>query len=89
MGQDLQLRGVREKGKIEVSGLISCGPERLLFHRTDTGEKMVWEFPSDDDSFSFEMGEFLTDIRTGREPSPGLTDAIAALRVIEQVKGVT
>jgi predicted dehydrogenase len=75
-----------QKGKIEVSGLISCGPERLSLHRIDTGEKTVWEFPSDDDSFGYEMAEFLKDIKAGREPSPGLTDAIAALRVIERVK---
>ena len=31
------------------------------------------------------MSEFIEDIRIGREPSPGLGDAIAALRVVAKV----
>ena len=73
-------------GKLEVSGLGSCGPERLTFRPVD-GEIESWEFPGPDDSFAVEMREFLKDIRLGRSPVPGLTDAIRALRVVERIKG--
>lgn len=75
------------QGKIEVSGLGSCGPERLQLRRNDSPAVLTWEFPGEDDSLGFEMGEFIKDIKTGREPSPGLPDAIEALKVVERVKG--
>ena len=38
-----------------------------------------------DDSWDVEFREFLDDIRLGRQPSAGIADAQAALRVIEKV----
>ncbi len=38
-----------------------------------------------DDSWAVELAAFLEDLRLGRDPSPGLADAQAALRVVEAV----
>ena len=43
-------------------------------------ETTIWEYPQADNSWEVEFAEFLDDIRLGREPSPGLTEAMAALR---------
>jgi predicted dehydrogenase len=48
-------------------------------------ETTAWEYPMADDSWEAEFREFLDDIRLGREPTPGLADAQAALRVVERV----
>jgi len=74
-------------GKIEVSGLVSCGPERLMLHDRTTGQSKVWEWPAPDDSLEFEMTEFLEDIELNRQPVPGLSDALETLRVVERIKG--
>jgi predicted dehydrogenase len=47
----------------------------------------VWEYPTQDNSWSVEMAEFIEDIRAARTPAPGLADAIAALAVVEQIYG--
>jgi hypothetical protein len=47
----------------------------------------IWEYPMSDDSWRLECAAFLEDIRTGRDPSPGLGDAQAALSVIGNVYG--
>jgi predicted dehydrogenase len=77
-------------GKLEIAGLGgSYGVERLTFYRMSPEmgppETTTWEYPMADDSWEVEFREFLEDIRLGREPSPGLDDAQAALRVIEKV----
>ena len=77
-------------GKLEISGLGgSYGTERLTFYRMSPAmgppETTAWEYPMADDSWEVEMREFLEDIRLGREPSPGIHDAQAALRIVEQV----
>jgi predicted dehydrogenase len=77
-------------GKLEIAGLGgSYGVERLTFYRMSLEmgppETTTWEYPMADDSWEVEFREFLEDIRLGREPSPGLDDAQAALRVIEKV----
>ena len=77
-------------GKLEISGLGgSYGVERLAFHRMSPEmgppETTIWEYPMADDSWEREFAEFLEDIRLGRQPSPGLADAQAALRVVEMV----
>jgi predicted dehydrogenase len=79
-----------KKGKLDVSGLGgSYGLERIAFYRMlpEMGppETTVWEFPMADDSWSVEFGEFVEDIRQSRTPSPGLADAAAALRIIDQI----
>ena len=48
-------------------------------------ETTVWDYPMADNSWEVEFEEFLRDIRLGRMPEPGLTEAEAALRVIEEV----
>jgi predicted dehydrogenase len=78
------------EGKLEVSGLGgSYGTEKLIFHRMlpEMGppETTVWEYPGEDQSWGLEFAEFLEDLRLGREPSPGIADAQAALRVVETV----
>ncbi len=75
-------------GKLEISGLGgSYGVERLAFYRMlpEMGPPKtdIWEYPMADDSWNAEIREFLDDIRLGREPSPGIGDAQAALGVVE------
>ena len=77
-------------GKLHVEGLGgSYGVERLTFHRmlAEMGppETTAWEYPRGDDSWRLEIAEFFTDIRTGREPQPGLREARAALAVVERI----
>jgi predicted dehydrogenase len=77
-------------GKLEVGGLGgSYGLERLTWYRMSPAmgppETMAWEYPMADDSWDAECAAFLEDIRLGRPPQPGVADAQAALRVIEQV----
>ncbi len=77
-------------GKLEVSGLGGTyGVERLAHYRMlpEMGppETTIWEFPMEDDSWSVEMAEFLSDIREDRRPDPGLEDALAALRIVERI----
>jgi hypothetical protein len=38
-----------------------------------------------DDSWATEMVEFIEDVRRGREPAPGLADALAALTVVGRI----
>jgi len=45
----------------------------------------TWEYPVPDNSWDFEMAEFLQDIRTGRDPVPGLAEAIAALGIVARI----
>jgi predicted dehydrogenase len=77
-------------GKVQVDGLGgSYGVERLSWYRNlpEMGppETTIWEYPMADNSWETEMTEFLQDIRSGRDPSPGLYDAIAALAVVEKI----
>jgi predicted dehydrogenase len=77
-------------GKLEVTGLGgSYGMERLTYHRMlpEMGppDTTMWEYPRGDDSWEVELAEFLDDIALGREPSPGIADAQAALGVVEAV----
>jgi predicted dehydrogenase len=77
-------------GKLQVEGLGgSYGVERLSWYKNlpefGPPETTICEYPMPDDSWDVEMGEFLEDIRLGRDPSPGLRDAIAALAVVAAV----
>lgn len=77
-------------GKLEITGLGgSYGIERVTLYQMSAAmgppETTTWEFPMADDSWEVEFREFLDDIRLGREPSPGLADAQAALRVVEKL----
>jgi predicted dehydrogenase len=77
-------------GKLQVDGLGgSYGVERLTWYRMlpqmGPPETTIWEYPMADNSWSAEMAEFMEDIRLGREPSVGLTDAMAALSVVAKI----
>jgi predicted dehydrogenase len=77
-------------GKLEIVGLGgSYGVERLTYHRMSPEmgppETTVWEYPTPDTSWELEFGEFMEDIRLGRQPVAGLTDAKAALTIVERV----
>jgi predicted dehydrogenase len=76
--------------KIEISGLGgSYGVERLAYYRMlpEMGppETTIFEYPMADDSWEREWREFAADISTSRQPLPGIEDAQAALRVIEEI----
>jgi predicted dehydrogenase len=77
-------------GKLQIDGLGgSYGIERLTWYKMSAAmgppETFAWEYPMADDSWEVECAEFLEDIRLGRAPRPGIDDARAALRVVEQV----
>ncbi|HWQ52073.1 MAG TPA: Gfo/Idh/MocA family oxidoreductase [Bryobacteraceae bacterium] len=77
-------------GKLDISGLGgSYGVERIAYYRMlpEMGppETTIWEYPRADASWALELDEFLEDIRLGRQPSPGLRDAAAVLRIVTSV----
>ena len=77
-------------GKLEINGLGgSYGLERLTYHRMlpqmGPPESKTWEYPQPDESWALEFAEFLEDIRLNRTPKPGLNDAQAALRIVEEI----
>ncbi len=76
--------------KIAIDGLGgSYGPERLTFHRMlpqmGPPETTVHEYPAGDDSWKLECEAFVADLRENREPSPGLTEAIRTLEIVEEI----
>jgi hypothetical protein len=48
-------------------------------------ETTIWEYPMADKSWELEFIDFLEDLRLNRRPSPTLDDAVAALRVVDQI----
>jgi len=79
-----------KKGKLDIAGLGgSYGTERVTFYRMlpEMGppETTTWEYPMADDSWSAEFGEFVEDIRAGRQSDPGIEDAAAILRIIGEI----
>jgi predicted dehydrogenase len=81
-------------GKLEIQGLGgSYGVERLIHYRMlpEMGppDTISWDYPRGDDSWAAELTEFYQDIALGRQPSPGLADAVAALRVVERIYEVS
>ncbi|MGE5526732.1 MAG: Gfo/Idh/MocA family protein [Rhodospirillaceae bacterium] len=77
-------------GKIHIDGLGgSYGTERLAFYKMSPEmgppETVIHEYPMGDDSWAMEMAEFLRDIELKREPSPGLNDAAAALKIVDKI----
>lgn len=78
------------EGKIAIDGLGgSYGIEKLTFYRMlpEMGppETTSWEYPRADQSWALETRAFLDDIRLGREPSPGLREAIRTLEIVEEI----
>jgi predicted dehydrogenase len=79
-----------QKAKIHIEGLGgSYGLERLSYYKMlpEMGppDTTIWEFPRGDDSWTQEFAEFLEDIRLDRKPSAGLSEAKAALRIVETI----
>jgi predicted dehydrogenase len=77
-------------GKIDITGLGgSYGTERIAFYRMlpqmGPPETTIWEYPMEDDSWAMEFASFIEDIRANRSTEPGVRDAVAVLRIIEQV----
>lgn len=77
-------------GKLEVTGLGgSYGTERLALYQMlpEMGPPVttIWEYPMADNSWQAEWAAFLEDIRLNREPSPGIADTQAALRIAEEI----
>ena len=77
-------------GKLAIDGLGgSYGLERLAYYRMlpqmGPPETTTWEYPRGDQSWSLELAEFERDIIESRPPAPGLADAEAVLRVVEQI----
>jgi predicted dehydrogenase len=77
-------------GKLDILGLGgSYGVERLAYYQmtSEMGppETVIYEYPKRDESWELEFKEFLEDIRSGRPTSPGLTDAQAALKIVEKL----
>jgi predicted dehydrogenase len=77
-------------GKLEISGRGgSYGTERLTHYQMlpEMGPPVTtaWEYPMGDNSWELEFACFLEDIRLNRQPNPGVEDAQAALRVVEQI----
>lgn len=77
-------------GKLDLSGLGgSYGVEKITWYKMlpEMGppETTSWEYPMGDDSWAIEIAEFFEDIRLDRDPSVGLQDAQAALKVIESI----
>lgn len=76
--------------KIAIDGLGgSYGLERLSFYKMlpEMGppETTIFEYPRGDESWALELRTFIDDIRLNREPSPGLTEGIRTLEIVEQI----
>lgn len=77
-------------GKLQIEGLGgSYGIERLTHYKMlpqmGPPETTIWEYPMGDNSWEVEMAEFIDDIRTGRRPAAGLSDAIAVLDIVDKI----
>jgi len=76
--------------KIAIEGLGgSYGVERCTFYKMlpEMGPPDItaWEYPRGDESWALETSTFIDDIQLGREPSPGLTEGIRTLEIVESV----
>jgi predicted dehydrogenase len=76
--------------KIAIDGLGgSYGVERLTLYKMlpqmGPPETSSWEYPGSDDSWRLETAAFIDDILIGREPSPGLTEGIRTLEIVESL----
>jgi predicted dehydrogenase len=77
-------------GKLDVQGLGgSYGVERLAWYQMQPEmgppETTIYEYPMADDSWERESDAFAADIRSRKQPSPGIADAQAALRIVQEV----
>ena len=77
-------------GKLHVEGLGgSYGVERLAYYKMlpqmGPPETTIWEYPGEDRSWHAEWRYFTDRIHQRRTPEGNLDDALAALRVIDQL----
>jgi predicted dehydrogenase len=77
-------------GKLAIDGLGgSYGTETLTFYKMlpEMGppETTRWEYPMADNSWEVEFSEFIEDIQLKRQPAASLTDAKAALNIVEEI----
>jgi predicted dehydrogenase len=82
------------QGKLDMNGLGgSYGIERLAYYRMlpqmGPPETTIWEYPMADTSWEAEFAEFVEDIRLGRQPAASLSDAQAALQIVERIYEVS
>ncbi len=76
--------------KLHIEGLGgSYGQERLAYYKMlpqmGPPETTLWEYSMEDHSWEWEFAEFLEDISQRRKPAAGLTDARAALSIVEKI----
>jgi predicted dehydrogenase len=77
-------------GKLAVEGLGgSYGVERLAYYRMrpEMGppDTTIWEYPLPDQSFRTEFDEFAAAVAERRQPLGNLDDALAVLRIVDQL----
>lgn len=77
-------------GQLNIEGLgRSYGKETLTFYkmRLEMGspDKQVFEWDEPDNSWQKEFESFLESIRKGEEPDGNLYDALAALKIVEEI----
>ena len=77
-------------GKLHIEGLGgSYGVERLAYYKMlpqmGPPETTIWEYPGEDTSWKAEWAHFKQCIATNSQPSGDLSDAIAALRIVESL----
>jgi predicted dehydrogenase len=78
------------EGKIAIDGLGgSYGQERCTYYKMlpqmGPPETSAWDYPAGDASWKLELDAFEEDIRLGRQPSPGLTEGIHILEIVERI----
>ena len=76
--------------KLSIDGLGgSYGQEKLTYYKMlpqmGPPDTTVFDYPQGDESWKLEMMEFIDDIKLNREPSPGLTEGIKTLEVVEAI----
>jgi len=76
--------------KLSIDGLGgSYGQEKLTYYKMlpqmGPPETYVYDFHQGDESWKLEMLEFIEDIKLKREPSPGLTEGIETLEIVEKI----
>lgn len=76
--------------KLHIEGLGgSYGVEKLYHYqmKPEMGipDTTVYEFPGPDESWKIEMSQFEEDVRLKRTPDAGLTEARAALQIVETI----
>ena len=77
-------------GKLQIDGLGgSYGVERLTWYRMkpEMGPPDIqsWEFPGPDQSWHAEFADLVNAIESGSEPNGSARDALAALRLIDEI----